>query len=649
VRSPATRGIQLALALLAAVGWAVGPAPRPVVAVEGYELETSARYDVRIDAGQIGVQVRIEFTNLTPDPAGRFSVFEEVKLAIHDQAERVAARDEQGALDVGVAVEDGVNVATIALREGLRHEDTAALRLTYVLPDTDSPHLRVRPSLVVFPAWGFGTAGTVEVLVPGGYEVRVDGDPLTDEGGALVSGPIPDPSAWLALVTAVRPTEYAEYDAVVPLAGGTADLLVRAFEDDAAWGERTLALIADALPRIEEALGLPYPRTGQLVLTEAVASDASGFGEESTGGTEIMVAYDQPAFTALHQVAHVWLSPGLVEARWLREGLASAVAAEVAAELALDLPYDPAERAASLAGSAVPLDAWGGSSDPQTEAYGYAASWAFVEELQAAVGAEAVRAVLARVAAGVGPYEATAVDAAPPEADVAPVDALDTRAFIDHLETVTGQSVAERFAEDVLVEADRALLADRAGARAAFDGLVADANGWGAPNAVLGAMAAWDFTTARARIAEAAAWLEQRDALLAEIDAVRLSAPERLIQAYRAYGGGAEALEEVETERAVVRAYADAAAAVNAERSFLERVGLIGGEDPSSRLNQASGRFADGDLRGAVDAIADAERIVDAAATAGVVRIASALLLAVIVLGIAVFLVRRRASYTAAP
>lgn len=648
-----TRGARALLAAMVAVSVLFLPSVNRVPVAgsgEGYTLESVARYDVRVDAGEIGVQVSVEFTNTTPDPAGRFSIFEELKLAIHDQAVRVAAGDEAGALEVAVGVENGVNVASIALREGIRYEEQAALRLTYVLPDTDSPQMRVRPSVVVFPAWSFGTAGQVEVAIPTGYEIRVDGDPLEAQGATLVSGPIDDPSAWLALVTAVRPAAYTDFDAVVPLAGGTADLLVRAFADDEAWGERTRDIVSQALPRIEEALGLPYPRIGQLVLTEAVATDGSGFGEETTGGTEIIVAFDQPPFTALHQVAHVWLSPELVEARWLREGLASAVAAEVGRELGLDPPYDPAARVTERSELAVPLDAWAVGAPPDTEAYGYAASWAFVEELRAAVGPDALRTVLARAAASIGPYDTTTVDVVPPpEGVAAPTLALGTRAFLDHLETVAGEPVADRFAEGVLVEADAALLPARATARAAFDDLVSSAAGWGAPEPVVGAMTAWDFATAEARIEEAAAWLVERDTLLAELDSVRLTAPERLTQAYRAYGGGAEAFDELEAERAVVRAYAAAADSVNAERSLIERIGLIGGPDPSAQLTQASGRFADGDLRTAVNAIAEAERIVGSAATAGIVRIASAVLLALIVLGIAVFLVRRRSSYTAAP
>jgi hypothetical protein len=624
--------------------------PRAVLAAD-YTLETVARYDVRVAAGVVGVQVALDFTNTTPDPAGQFSVFEELKLAIHDQAERVSARDEAGALEVAVGVENGVNVATVTLREGLRYEETAELRLSYVLPDTDSPQMRVRPTVIVFPAWAFGTAGEVEVAIPTGYEVRVDGDALTEDGGMLVSGPIDDPTAWLALVTAVRQPSYTEFDAVVPLAGGTADLIVRAFSDDEAWGERTRDLMVDALPLLEEAIGLPYPRIGPLVLTQAVATDGSGFGEESTGGTEIMVAFDQPAFTALHQAAHVWLSPALVESRWLREGLASAAAADVARQLELDLPYDPAVRAEEGAEAAVPLDDWSAGADPATEAYGYAASWALVEDLVATFGADSIRSVLARAASSMSPYSSASVDPEIPSDGVtAPTVALDTRGFLEHLETVTGEpAVADRFADGVLADADVALLPARAEARAAFDALVGAAGAWGAPDPVRVAMAEWDFETAGTRMAEAAEWLVERDALLAELEAVRLPAPHRLEQAYRTYGGGAEAFDELEAERAVVRAYAAAAESVNAERSVIERIGLVGGPDPSAQLNLASGEFADGDLRAAVDAIAEAERIVASAATAGWVRILSAVLVAVLGLAVAVFLVRRRSSYTAAP
>ena len=646
---PSRRLLPILGAVLLVLGSFAPTAAPPARAAE-YTMETRADYVVRPDDGLIDVTVAITFTNTTPDPEGQFSVFDEVKIAIHDEAAEVAAEDAEGALDVAVAVENDVNVATIGLREDLRYEEAAELSVTWTLADSEDPRLRVRPSVVVFPAWGFGTASEVRVEIPAAYEVRVDGDALEESGGALTSGPIEDPSRWLALVTALRPVEYEHIDANVPLGGGTADLRVRSFADDRAWGERISALLVEALPLIEEEVGLPYPRIGQLIVTETVATSGSGFGEQPDGGTEIAIAFDQPPFTAIHQVTHVWISPALIESRWLREGLTSAVAARVSEALELELPFVPAERAAELAESAFPLDAWTADGGVEGEAYGYAASWAFIEQLQAVVGPEAIRTVLARVAGGIGPYQSADVDPDPlPDGVAAPASPLTTRSFLDQLETVSGVSVSDAFAERVLTADDVALLPERAAARAAFDELREAGDSWQAPDPVRGAMTAWQFTDARAQIEVAAAWLVRRDELLEAMQAAGLSAPDRLRQAYRTYGGGAEAVDELEAERAVVDAYTTTAAQVNGERSFVERVGLIGGPDPAAQLNLANGRFADGDLRGAIEAVTEAQRIVASAETGGIVRIASAILVMVLVLALAVLLVRRRASYTASP
>ena len=643
--------LTLVIALLAATGLPGIPGiPVPRVAAAEYTLATAASYDVRPDDGEIAVSVQITFTNTTPDPAGKFSVFGELKLAVHDEATAVTASDAEGDLEVAVAVEGDVNVATVALREDLRFEETVEVELQYQLVDGNDPQLRIRPSLIVFPAWGFGTSSAVSVSIPAGYEVRTDGDALTDADGQLVSGPIGDPARWLALVTATRPAEYATFDATVPLTGGTADLSVRAFADDEAWGQRTLELVERALPQLEDAIGLPYPHVGALVVTESVATDASGFGEAGASGSEILVAFDEPPFTAVHQLAHIWISSTLVESRWIREGMASEIAARVAPELGVAPPFDPAAQATARAADAVPLDTWSTSSDPAVEAFAHASSWAFIGELNANVGADVMRTVLSRVASSVGPYAPAEIAGDPPASDgaAAPQAPLTSRSFLDQLETVSGADLGGRFAERVFTETDAALLGPRAAARAEFDELVATADGWGAPDPVRVAMAAWRFDDASALMREAASWLEERDSLLVEMKRVGLSAPPRLRQAYTSWGGGDEAHAELDRQRAVVESYAATAAEVNGSRSFLERAGLIGGPDPGGQLTVANGRFADGDLRGAAEAINEAQRILGSAETGGIVRLVSAGLIVVILAVLAVLLFRRRASYTAA-
>ena len=646
---------RLAAVILAAVALGVTSAPgvpRPVAAAE-YTLESNATYEINADQREVDVHVDLAFTNTTPDPAGQFSIFEEIRLAVHDEATDIAASDDEGELGVADGVRtingDEVHVVTIALRDGIRYEDSVNVELTYVLPDTPGTHLRVRPSLATFPAWAFGTSGDVRVAIPAGYEMRVDGDPLTEDGGELVSGPIDEPAAWLALVTAVAPAEYDSQGATVPLEGGTADLIVRSFPDDAEWGTRTLDVVTQALPLIERELGLPYPLLGQLILVEAVPATSAGFGESPTTGTEIPVSFDQPPFTALHQVTHVWLPPTLVEARWITEGLASRVAATVGEQLDIEAPFDPGAEAEANGDAAFALDSWPTSPDPQMDAYGYAASWALLDEIEELVGADAIPAVLARHASGFGPYEAREVgpDEAPDPA-AEPDAPLTSRSFLDYLEGVSGADLTALFAERVLTESDVALLETRADARTAFDELISASNGWGAPDPVVSAMTDWRFEDATTLMADAREWLDEARGLLDEMEEAGLSAPERLHLAFRAYGGGAEALSELESEREVVAAYTVAAARVNAERSFIERLGLVGGSDPDRKLGMAAGRFTEGDLAGSMESIAEAERIMELAPTSGVVRIVSLLLLVVITAVLAVVLFRRRA-YTAAP
>lgn len=629
--------------LVAGQGWLLLPADARAAE---YTMETAARYDVLPADGRVDVSVAVQFTNTTPDPAGQFSLFGEVKLAVHDQAAEVGASDDAGDLAVSVAVdENGVNVATVELRDGIRFEESASFTLRYRLPDSEDPRMRVRPSLVVFPAWGFGTSSEVSVVLPAAYEVSVDGDPLAAEPDpaqtVLRSGAIADPAQWLSLVTATRQAGYTTLSAIVPLAGGTADLQVRAFADDPAWGERMLRLLERALPLLEQRIGLPYPRRGPLVVTEAALPRDAGVMAGSGTEGEILVAFDEPEFTGLHQAAHVWLTPDLIDARWIAEGLASHVAAAVAADLGVTAPYDPAAVASEPAAAAFPLDAWPSApTTPDQERYAYAASWALCDALAATAGDGALQEVLRFVAAGLGPYDTPRGELTTGSA-LSPVP-LTSRAFLDHLEQVAQTPLAERFAARVLTAEDVAQLEERATARQAHAMLLAAAGDWGTPTPVRTAMSEWRFAEAREWIAAAATWLEGRDRLLADVAEAGLFAPDRLRDSYREHGGGAEAQAEMEAEGAVVEAYGETSALANDERTLIERIGLLGGPQIDQRLNLANRRFADGDLRGATEAISEAQSILSTAGPTGAVRLLSAATVALLVLALAFVLVRRR-------
>ena len=134
----------------------------------------------------------------------------------------------------------------------------------------------------------------------------------------------------------------------------------------------------------------------------------------------------------------------------------------------------PSQEAAELVDAAFPLDSWAASADPAAEGYGHAASWAFISELSAVVGPDALRTVLVRVASSIGPYAETEVDADPPADGAPPQVPLTTpdlpRSPRDGQRAPTSRRPS---ASGILTEADVALLPVRAEARAAFDELVA--------------------------------------------------------------------------------------------------------------------------------------------------------------------------------
>ena len=636
------------------LGLVVMPLLSPSVARGAeYAMATVADYAVDPVAGAIAVSVEVTFTNTTPDPAGKLSAFDRIDLAIHPGATQVAAADAKGSLAVTVAIRNGATVASVKPRARVRYNRTVTFTLSYRLANDATPDVRVRPEVVKFAAYGFGTASQVTVELPAAYEVRADGDPMVTASDAnavrLTSGPISDPGSWLALITASRPTTFAMKSASVALGSGTVDLQVRAWSDDAAWGDRTLATLTAGLPMLERAIGLPYPRVGPLVVSEAVGG--GGFaGDLPVSSAEVQAAFDGSDFSLLHQAAHIWIGDQLASDRWIREGLASHYAEQVATALGMPLPYEPIARTGELAASAFPLASWGvQGSTAAGDAYGYAASWAFTNQISTAVGEAGLSRALERIVTGVSAYDPVGqASVAPSGPGFAPVD---TRRLLDQLAAAGGVDLADAFAALALGPGSALALAERTSARVDYSRLVEAAGDWGAPQPIRAAMAAWRFDEANAAMAAATAWLAQRDLLIGRVTEAGLSTPTRLRDRYLAAGGGPDAQAELDAERAMVDAYLAVQRRAAAPRGILEAIGLFAAGDPRQLLTDAATSFAAGDMRAAAEGVDRAQVQLDRGPTNGVVRITSAAVL----LGVIYLLLsrspRRRAGshYTAAP
>lgn len=643
----AVASVMAAVALLVAGVAPMMPVIRPQVArAAEYSMTTAASYVIAPGDGTVRVSVNVAFRNTTPNPPGQFSVFPTIDLAVHDGAESVRAKDSNGRrLPTTLARRNGVTVASVRPRQPARYRDVRRFTLTYTLADGASNDVRIRPSVVIMPIWSFGTQGSVTVRLPSDYEVLVDGDPLrAEEDGAawqLKSGRVADPSRWLARITATLPSSYVTTNREVALSGGSVDVQVRAWSDDAAWGRRTLRLLTDALPRLDDEIGLAHRPTGPLVIVESLPQSDAVLREPAASDVDIAIGYTEPAFTVLHQVAHLWLPATLAGDRWIREGFASHAAARVAAALDVDLPFDPAREARDRDADAFPLVSWGvGRASARQERYAYAAAWAAADAIAGEVGEDALRLAWQRTAAGLDGYQPP-FDEAPSTPAAATVPA-DSQHLLDQLEAVSDANVVPIFRRWVLEEASTAQLAVRRDSRAAYEELSATAGDWGAPDPVRLALAGWRFDDARAAIAEATDWLSDRDALLARIEAAGLIAPERLRAEYERGGGSEAARRELDAESAVVAAYVAAQARAAAQRSPLEEAGLLGGSDPRATLAEARSLFGDGDLVEAADLSAEASDRIGRAATDGAVRIVSVLVLAGMLVVVGMRQARRR-------
>jgi hypothetical protein len=255
---------------------------------------------------------------------------------------------------------------------------------------------------------------------------------------------------------------------------------------------------------------------------------------------------------------------------------------------------------------------------------------------------------LQRVVGGLSAYDPGEPDAFSGDGRQQPP--VDSRRLLDQLAAVGGGDVSELF-RDAVFGPDAAIeLGQRDLARLLYARLLADAGDWGAPDPLRAAMSEWRFADAEADMAATTAWLEERNALLATCAAAGVVPPDRLRERYLAVGGGAEAIAELDAERALVDAYVAVERRAAVQGGVLDAVGLFLADDPKQLLADAADSFAAGDLRAAAGSLDRLELQLNRAPTDGAVRLAGAFVV-VAVLGLAVGVTLRRRSgshYTAA-
>ena len=643
-RRPSRLAAALLLVLVAPFVVVATPSAAPVAVASGIVVGDATvggatTYTIDPLGRRVAARVVLSVRNTKPDLVGAGGTtryyYRSWSIAVQDEARRVRATRDGVAAPVTIRQRAGYKLVEVAIVPAVYEGQTATLLIDFDLPDggarSDS-RVRVGAAFATFVAYAYGDdRATVQVVIPPGYDVTTQGDPVrsgSDASGTVLSTGNVDDEAWYAVVTADRPAALALQTLRLPIDGQERVVQVRAWPEDGTWAATVGDELTRGLPALGGLIGLAWPVSGPLEVTESYTPLLGGYAgfytQAADGGpSRIRVTEEPDPFVILHEAGHAWFNSALLDGRWINEGLADQYAS--LAQVAIGGPPtapDPVDRSASVA---FPLDAWpppGRIDDTATderEQYGYAASWTVVRSIYAEIGAARMQGVLAAAAARRMAYVGR------PEAETWAETGTATgwRYFLDLLEQRgRSQGAATLLRTWVVVEGDRAVLDVHEGARAAYAALVERGAGWLPGLAVRLPMARWEFPAAGQQVDKAGQVLALRADIGAQETTLGLADGGVLRGLYEGAATTYDACLALATdELTTLSRLRDAGAAVDAERGPLEVIGLWGA-DPAADLAAAEGAYRTGQLGTARSDAALAAGLIAAAADSGAQRVA---------------------------
>ncbi|MGH2407403.1 MAG: hypothetical protein ACRDF7_04885 [Candidatus Limnocylindrales bacterium] len=534
--------------------------------------------------------------------------FQSWSIGVQDEARHVQASRSGRAAAVRVQQKSGYKLVDVTISPAIFFGSTASLLIDFDLPDggaRSTSQVRVGAAFATFVAYAFGDdQATVRVNVPAGYEVTTSGDPIlshADASGTLLTtdGSVDDVT-WYAVITADRPAGLHVQTLSLSIDGQDRLVDVRGWPEDATWSATVARELTSGLPELGRLIGLAWPVKGPLEVQEAYTPLLGGYAgfyiQNGAGALDLIRVTEEPdAFVVLHEASHAWFNAGLLDGRWINEGLADQYAS-LAQVGAGGVPSAPAkvDRHALVA---FPLNDWpppGRIVDTRAderEQYGYAVSWTIVRALFDELGAQGMRSVLAPAAA----HEIAYVGRPPAESQTHLGGPTDWRFFLDLLEQ-RGDSAqaAGLFATWVVTDAERASLARHEELREAYAALVARGTGWLPGFAVRGELAAWHLDGAQSQLDEAGRVLDLRGQIVSRESALGVADGGVLEHAYEgAVTSYDDSLAVAGDELATLEALQSADTGLKAQRGLLTEIGLWGA-DPAAELAAAEDAYRAG-------------------------------------------------------
>jgi hypothetical protein len=636
--------------LLAVVAVFVPSTAATVQAAEDH-LRVSADTTYRVDTGDRLVRVRIDFTmtNLQPNTVRRTSLgttttryfFDRFLFAVPTEARSLVSTSGGSRLASSVRVRDGFRAVTVRF-PGLFYRASRSIRVEFTLPGgkpRTSSDIRVGSAFTTFTAWAWGDAGrsTVRISLPKGFVDAGYGKDITQRTRSnaveLSSGTIREPDEWYRVVVADRSSALTDLR-IEPDGRG---VVVQAWPEDTVWRDRVADVLGKGLPVLEEMIGLPWPVSGDLTVSEVHAPllhGYAGFYDTSTDDITMSEVLDDQ--TILHEASHAWFNGDLIRDRWIDEGLAEYYADRARQELGLSDEFAPTAVEPTDTG-AFPLNAWpdpGRIEDEKTDAqerFGYGAAYTVILRLVQEIGEDGMRAVLAAADADENPY---AGDTGPEKTGAV----SDWRRFLDLVEERGDTETADDlFGKWVVSPADRTMLRERQEARDAYAALDAAGAGWAVPRGVRAYMSLWRFDDATELMDVTEPLLSLRDELAGTAADLGLQTPSDVEQPFEEAITDKD-LDEVETTMQgrldAATAVLGARAALAGERTPLVTLGLVG-ETPDAGYVAARSALEGGDVTGATAGAATTMALLAGAESIGTTR---AIVIAAVVIGLLLLL-----------
>lgn len=299
---------------------------------------------------------------------------------------------------------------------------------------------------------------------------------------------------------------------------------LQSFLGDDEWVSFVQKNLAAAVPLLEELTGSPWPGRLDSIL-EDVSPAATGYAYYDSSSSQIVLGEQLDAHTLVHEASHMWFNGGAITERWVQEGLAEFASGMIGPELGVTQP--PRNTPDRDAQSAFPLEQWRppGVRVDATDDYGYAASYAAVRQLLAAIDKERRTEVIAAVLTGRSAYEAAG--------SRDHVAATSGRRFIDLVEEIGGNDrAAEIYDEWVAPDGSEEVLEQRHDARLAYRGLDDSDGQWRPPKGLRWMMTTWRFEKAEALMQQVEATSTEAGQLQDVASDAGLSIPQRLREAY---------------------------------------------------------------------------------------------------------------------